>query len=104
MLHAYCNVPQLHASGWCCQQDKSDADVNDDSCFVALCFDVALFAYCLLVSCIDPHYLVMPYLVLLVILGLLIGCLRFCFVWISVQNHARPGLHEPMRATPIASR
>ena len=41
-------------------------------CFVALCFVVALLSYCLLVSCIDPHCLVMPYLVPFVTLVLLI--------------------------------
>ena len=53
------------------------------ACFVSLCFDVDLLAYCLLVSCIDSHYLVMPYLVLFVIFGLLIGCLRFCMFVLS---------------------
>ena len=63
-------------------------------CFVALCFVVALLSYCLLVSCIGSHCLVVLYLVPFVTLVLLIGCLRFCFVWISVQNYARPGLYE----------
>ena len=47
------------------------------ACFVALCFVVALLSYCLLVSCIGSHCLVMPYLVSFVTLVLLIGCLRF---------------------------
>ena len=63
-------------------------------CFVALCFVVALLSYCLLVSCIGSHCLVVPYLVPFVTLVLLIGCLRFCFVWVSMQNHARPDLYE----------
>ena len=58
-------------------------------CFVVLCFGVVLLAYCPLLSCIDSHYLVMPYIVLFVTFGLLIGCLRFCMFVLSEWTDTR---------------